>query len=68
MATIPLREYIERVLDERYRAHRDALIASQKDMDARTSALEVRLEGMNEFRKQMSEERLIYVRRESFDF
>ena len=61
---VRLREYIERILEEREKAHRAEWIASEKALDAAAEALSARLETMNEFRAQINAERALYVRRE----
>lgn len=61
---VRLRDYIERIMDEREKAHRAEWIASEKALDAASKALSARLETMNEFRAQITSERALYVRRE----
>jgi len=47
---VPLRDYFEKMLEERYKAHEVSLHATEKTLDATAKALEVRLHSMNEFR------------------
>ncbi len=67
MTEVPLREYIERILEERDRAYRDSMSTARAALDAASRALESRLDQMNEFRKQVLEERANYLRRDQFD-
>lgn len=67
MTDITLREYVERILDERQRALELQFNSSQREIDAASKALGTRLESMNEFRKQIDEERALYVKRDRLD-
>jgi len=67
MNDVSLRDYIISLLDEREKAHTAQWAASQKALDAASAALGARLERMNEFREQIREERVTYVRRDQFD-
>ena len=64
MTDVSLRDYFERVLSEKERAHKAEFEAAQQALKLATEALVARLETMNEFRAQITEERADYVRRE----
>lgn len=60
-----LKEYFDKVLEERYRHHLELLRAAEREIDAKSKALEIRLESMNEFRDQIQNERAEYARKEN---
>jgi uncharacterized protein YydD (DUF2326 family) len=75
---IPLREYLERALTDYIRYH-EALHADhslahgrehmmyQEAIQKAEEAMTARLEGMNEFRQQLTAERALYVTRDQID-
>jgi len=67
MSDVPLKDYIERILDERGAQHKAHWDSSEKALDAATAAMNARLETMNEFRAQILEERSNYLRRDQLD-
>ena len=66
-ALVSLREYFDAVLAERQRAVELQFGATSQQVQITASALEARLESMNEFRAQISEERADYARRDYLD-
>jgi predicted nuclease with TOPRIM domain len=64
MNDVSLREYIEKILEEREKANLAQLLAAKEQLNATADALQHRLTTMNEFRSQILEERSLYVRRE----
>jgi len=67
MSEVTLREYIESLLEERQKAQNLQWQASQRALEAAEGALRARLEGMNQFRAQILEERALYVRRDQLE-
>lgn len=58
--TIPLREYIEKVIELKFESSEQALRLATRE-------LERRLEGMNEVRAQLAAQKVDFVSRELFD-
>jgi hypothetical protein len=65
--TVGWQEYVTRLIDEQ--EHKTALrfAASQRAVDHAMSALDYRLESMNEFRSQIQTERTGYATKESLE-
>lgn len=53
---VPLKEYIERILDER-----------EKAMEAARQSMEIRLDRLNELRQEVQEDRSQYLTRDRYD-
>jgi hypothetical protein len=66
MNEVPLRQYVERIFDEKDRAHLAELESAERALALATESLTHRLESMNQFRKQLEDERAKYVREERF--
>lgn len=71
---VTLREYLERVLEEQRRfsdlqvkSHDDMHKLLQQMVTLAKTATDLRLEGMNELREQISSERGVYLRRETWE-
>ncbi len=64
---VPLREYVDRIFAEREKAREAQLSAMRRAVDSASVQLNERLESMNQFRSQISEERLLYVRHDTLD-
>jgi CHASE3 domain sensor protein len=60
MSDVTLREYIEKIMDERFES-------AERALDISTKVLDLRLEAMNELRDQINNERGRYLTRETFD-
>lgn len=58
---------VEKLEDERWRAHENVHAMGQLALDASVRALDVRLETMNQFRAQISEERGEFVKALVYD-
>ncbi len=58
---------IENLESERWRAHREVHEMGQLALDAAVRALDVRLESMNEFRAQISQERSNFLPQQVYD-
>jgi hypothetical protein len=58
---------IEDMENERWEAHREVHAMGQRAIDAALVTLNVRLEGMNEFRAQILKERSEFVKQQVFD-
>lgn len=56
---VSLRSYVERILDEKDSSH-------QRALDLATESMSHRLDAMNQFRKQLEDERHKYIRLEQF--
>lgn len=63
---VSLRDYIERIFDEKDTAHLAQLDSAERALSLATESLSHRLESMNQFRKQLEDERIKYVREERF--
>ena len=64
---VSLKEYIESRMDEREKVHVAQLETSERSLELAASALREKLEGMNQFRHQIDNERALYVRRDGLD-
>lgn len=60
LPTVPLKEYLERIIDERTNSQAVAFVEFK-------STLNHRLEGMNEFRAQLEKQEKEYLRKESYN-
>jgi len=67
MSEVTLREYIESRMEERQKAQDLQWQASQRALEAAEAALRARLEGLQQFRAQILEERALYVRRDQLE-
>jgi len=65
--TVSLREYIERIFDEKQKALELAFKAQQDALGLASRTLEVRLEKLNELRREVTEDRAKFVPRETYD-
>jgi len=63
MDDVPLREFIERILDEREKAHNATFQAAMREADNKAKELERRLEGLNELRQEVTSDRSNFVTR-----
>ena len=67
MTDIPLKEYLEKMVAARFEAHQsEHQLLAQAIVSAR-DVLDVRLDGMNEFRDQLEHDSKEYLRRETYD-
>jgi len=64
---VPLREYIERIFDERQKALDIAFRASEQALALASRNLELRLEKLNELRQEVTQDRGEYVKREVYE-
>ena len=64
---VPLREYIERIFEEKQKALEIAFISQQKALDLATRNLELRLEKLNELRAEVSADRSEFVKFATYD-
>jgi len=64
---VTLKEYIESRMDEREKAHVAQIINAERSLELAASALREKLEQMNEFRRQIDNERALYTRRDDLD-
>jgi diphthamide synthase subunit DPH2 len=64
---VTLREYIERIFDERQKALDIAFRASEQALALASRNLELRLEKLNELRQEVTQDRGEYVKREVFE-
>jgi hypothetical protein len=71
---IPFREHfeqriqaLERLEDERWKSHEEVHAMGQRAIDAAVTALNLRLENMNEFRAQILNERGLFLKQEVYD-
>lgn len=67
MTDVSLREYVDRLFEEREVRAELREKAHLRALDHASRALEARLESMNEFRAQISQERATYVTRQLLD-
>jgi len=65
--TVQLREYIERILDEREKAQAATFAAAMRETDAKSRELERRLEGLNELRAEVVRDRGRFVERKEHE-
>ena len=63
---VSLRDYIERIFDEKDAAHVAQLESAERALKLATDTMSVRLEHLNAFREQLKDERTKYVREERF--
>ena len=61
--TVQLREYIERILDEREKAQVATFAAAMREADTKAREMERRLEGLNELRTEVTRDRSRFVER-----
>jgi len=66
-AGVELREYIERVFDEKEKALQLAFRAQQEALALASRTLELRLEKLNELRQEVTQDRGNYVTKDKFD-
>jgi hypothetical protein len=66
-STVRLREYIERILEERDRAQQATFRAAIREADANTRELERRLELLNELRAEVTRDRSKFLERKECD-
>jgi len=64
---VPLKEYIERIFQERQAALEKAFAAQETALQLATRNLELRLEKLNELRQEVTQDRGEYVKREVYD-
>lgn len=64
---VTLREFLERVLDERDRLYEARMRAMQTESDKAATALGIRLEGMNEIRAQLGTQRAEFATNEKLE-
>jgi hypothetical protein len=64
---VPLREYIERIFDEKQKALELAFAAQQKALELATRSMELRLEKLNELRSEVTRDRSQFVRQDVFE-
>jgi len=64
---VTLREFLERVLDERDRLYEARMKAMQTESDKAANALGIRLEGMNEIRAQLGTQRAEFATNEKLE-
>jgi hypothetical protein len=57
----------ERLADERWKAHQEVHTMGQRAIDAALVTLNIRLEGMNEFRAQILKERTEFLKTQVYD-
>jgi hypothetical protein len=62
-----LKTYLERVISESDRRYEARHEADERHMDRTTLAMEKRLDGMNEFRQQLSEQANTFLPRHEYD-
>ena len=60
VSDVSLREYIEKIMDERFQS-------SERALEISTKVLDLRLAAMNELRDQINSERGRFLTRETFD-
>ena len=63
---VSLRDFVERIFAEKDTAHLAQLESAERALFLATENLSHRLESMNQFRKQLEDERVKYVREERF--
>src|SRR4029077_6301218 len=64
---VSLKEYIERVFDEKEKALQLAFRAQQEALALASRTLELRLEKLNELRQEVTQDRGNYVTKDAFD-
>jgi hypothetical protein len=64
---VSLREYIERIFDERQKALDLAFRSQQEALALASRTLELRLEKLNELRQEVTQDRGNYVTKDKFD-
>jgi hypothetical protein len=64
---VSLRDYIERIFDERQKALDIAFKASEQALALASRSLEQRLERLNELRAEVTEDRAEYVKRDVYE-
>ena len=64
---VTLKEYIESRMDEREKTHRSQLDNAERNLQLAAGALREKLDGMNQFRHQIDNERALYVKRDAMD-
>lgn len=65
--SVPLREYVERIIRDHERAQQAQYEAAQKTVDVTAAALHEKLQEMNAFRMQLERERATYVQWKMLD-
>ena len=65
--SVPLREYVERIFDEKQKALEIAFRGQQEALALASHTLEIRLEKLNELRREVTEDRAKYVTVEKYD-
>jgi hypothetical protein len=65
--TVELREYIERILEEREKAQAATFKAALRENEAKARELERRLEGLNDLRAEVTRDRSRFLEREKCD-
>jgi len=65
--SVELKEYVERVLDEKDKALQLAFRAQQEALALASRTLELRLEKLNELRQEVTQDRGNYVTKDKFD-
>ena len=61
--SVELKEYIERILDEREKAHVSTLAAAIRESDAKAIQIERRIDALNELRKEVVTDREKFAQR-----
>ena len=61
--TVELRDYIERILDEREKAQAATFAAAMREADANSREMERRLDGLNELRSEVTRDRARFLER-----
>lgn len=67
MTEVSLREYIERIIDERSKAHDQRHYDEAQAIDQARAAVDLRLEKLNELRSEVLQDRGQFVRRDVYD-
>ena len=60
-------EFVQRIQEERWEAHKEVHAMGQRAIDSALVTLNIRLEGMNEFRAQILKERGDFVKQPVYD-
>ena len=61
------RDYVDMRIAEREKAHTVQIESAQRNLSLAADALREKLDGMNQFRHQIDNERALYVKRDAMD-
>ncbi len=67
MTDVPLREYVERIFDEREKALTVALAGQQEALRVASKELESRLATLNELREDVTKDRVLLISRAEYE-